>query len=46
MPWKATDAMKERTKFVLEWGPTGYAWINRYRDGDHDLAAVAESLTL
>src|SRR4051812_5069346 len=19
MPWKATDAMKERTKFVLEW---------------------------
>jgi hypothetical protein len=19
MPWKATDTMKERTKFVLEW---------------------------
>jgi hypothetical protein len=19
MPWKATDALKERTKFVLEW---------------------------
>ena len=66
MPWKATDEMKERTKFVLEWerrwneeegGPvnmaelcrmfgvsrqTGYTWVARYREGKHDLAAVAE----
>lgn len=21
MPWKATDAMKERTKLVLDWEP-------------------------
>jgi len=66
MPWKATDAMKERTKFVLEWerrwneaegGPinmaelcrmfgvsrqTGYTWVGRYREGDHELVAVEE----
>jgi transposase InsO family protein len=66
MPWKATNAMKERTKFVLEWerrwneaegGPvnmaelcrmhgitrqTGYKLVNRYRQANHDLAAVAE----
>jgi len=66
MPWKATDALKERTKFVLEWErrwqeaeggpvnmselcrmfgvsrPTGYTWVERYRDGNHDLLAVAE----
>ena len=66
MPWKATDAMKERTKFVLEWerrwneaegGPvnmaelcrmfgvsrqTGYTWVERYREGKHELAASAE----
>jgi transposase InsO family protein len=66
MPWKATDAMKERTKFVLEWErrwneaeggpvnmaelcrmfgisrPTGYAWVERYREGKHDVRAVVE----
>jgi transposase InsO family protein len=66
MPWKATDAMKERTKFVLEWErrwneaegglvnmaelcrmfgvsrQTGYTWVERYREGNHQLAAVAE----
>ena len=66
MPWKATDAMKERTKFVLEWErrwneaegglvnmaelcrmfgvsrQTGYTWVERYREGDHQLVAVAE----
>jgi putative transposase len=66
MPWKATDAMKERTKFVLEWerrwneaegGPinmaelcrmfgvsrqTGYTWVERYRQANHDVGAVAE----
>lgn len=66
MPWKATDATKERTKFVLEWerrwdeaegGPvnmaelcrmygisrqTGYAWVERYREAQHDVRAVGE----
>ena len=66
MPWKATEPMKERTKFVLEWErrwreaeggpvniaelcrmfgisrPTGYTWIDRYREGNHDLLAVTE----
>jgi hypothetical protein len=66
MPWKATDAMKERTKFVLEWerrwneaegGPvnmaelcrmygirrqTGYKLVNRCRQANHSLEAVAE----
>jgi putative transposase len=66
MPWKATDAMKERTKFVLEWErrwneiegglvnmaelcrmfgvsrQTGYTWVERYREGNHQLAAVVE----
>jgi len=66
MPWKETDAMKERTKFVLEWerrwneaegGPinmaelcrmfgisrqTGYKWVARYRESNHDLHAVVE----
>jgi len=66
MPWKATEPMKERTKFVLEWErrwreaeggpvnvaemcrmfgisrPTGYTWIDRYREGNHDLLAVKE----
>lgn len=66
MPWKATDEMKERTKFVLEWErrwdeaeggavnmaelcrmfgvsrQTGYTWVRRYRESEHDLAAVAE----
>jgi putative transposase len=66
MPWKATDVMKERTKFVLEWErrwneaegglvnmaelcrmfgvsrQTGYTWVERYREGNRDLAAVAE----
>lgn len=66
MPWKATDAMKERLKFVLEWeqrwneaegGPvnlaelcrmfgisrqTGYLWVDRYREAQHDVSAVVE----
>lgn len=66
MPWKATEPMKERTKFVLEWErrwneakgghvniaelcrmfgvtrPTGYTWIERYREANFDLLAVAE----
>jgi transposase InsO family protein len=66
MPWEATDAMKERTKFVLEWekrwnaaegGPvnmaelcrmfgvsrqTGYTWVARYREAEHDVRAVVE----
>jgi transposase-like protein len=66
MPWKATDAMKERTKFVLEWErrwqeteglavnkaelcrmfgvsrPTGYSWVRRYREANHDVRAIAE----
>jgi helix-turn-helix protein len=66
MSWKATNAMKERTKFVLEWerrwneaegGPvnmaelcrlfgvtrqTGYKWVERYRQAQFDISAVAE----
>ena len=66
MAWKATDAMKERLKFVLEWEkrwneaegglvnmaelcrmfgvsrPTGYRWVDRYREADHDVGAVVE----
>lgn len=66
MPWKATDALKERTKFVLEWErrwneaeggpvnmaelcrmfgisrPTGYAWVERYQENSHSLAALVE----
>ena len=66
MSWKATDAMKERTKFVLEWErrwneaeggrvnmaelcrmfgvtrPTGYKWVERYREGQFELAAIVE----
>jgi transposase-like protein len=66
MPWKATDVMKERMNFVLEWErrwneaqggpvdmaelcrkygvsrPTGYAWVKRFRDANHDVRAVAE----
>jgi transposase-like protein len=66
MPWKATDAMKERVNFVLEWErrwketegqsvemaelcrkygvsrPTGYAWVKRFRDAQHDLRPVEE----
>jgi putative transposase len=66
MAWKATDALKERTKLVLEWErrwnetegghvniaelcrmfgvsrPTGYTWIQRYRDNNHDLLSVEE----
>src|ERR1700737_3854259 len=66
MPWKATDEMKERMNFVLEWDrrwndaqggpvdmaelcrkygvsrPTGYAWVKRFRDANHDVRAVAE----
>ncbi|HUS67875.1 MAG TPA: DDE-type integrase/transposase/recombinase [Kofleriaceae bacterium] len=66
MPWKATDAMKERTKFVLEWErrwneaegghinmaelcrmhgitrQTGYKLVNRYKQANHSLEAVAE----
>jgi putative transposase len=66
MPWIATDAMKERTKLVLEWErrweaaeggpvnmaelcrmfgvsrPTGYAWVQRYREAEHDIRAVVE----
>src|SRR6266849_4625327 len=65
MPWKATNPMKERTKFVLEWErrwneaeggrvnlaelcrmfgvsrQSGYTWVERYRNANHDLAAVA-----
>ena len=65
MPWKATNPLKERTKFVLEWErrwneaeggrlnlaelcrmfgvsrQSGYTWVERYRDANHDLAAVA-----
>src|SRR5262245_29561007 len=65
MPWKETDAMKERAKFCLEWErrwneqeghvnfselcrlfgvsrPTGYLWIERYRELGHDVRAVEE----
>jgi len=66
VPWKATDAIKERTKFVLEWerrwnqaegGPvnmaelcrmfgvsrqTGYTWVERYRQSNHDLRVLGE----
>jgi len=66
VPWKATDAMKERTKFVLEWErrwneaegglvnmaelcrmfgvsrQTGYTWVRRYREANHDVRAVRE----
>ena len=66
MPWKETDVMKERLKFVLDWEkrwneaegaqvniselcrtfgisrPTGYEWLRRYRDADHNTSAVVE----
>jgi putative transposase len=66
MPWKETDAMQEKTRFVLEWErrwnaaeggqvdvaelcrrygvsrQTGYVWIKRFRDGDHDVRAMEE----
>src|SRR5258706_2962343 len=66
VPWNATDAVKARTKFVLEWerrwteaegGPvnmaelcrmygvsrqTGYTWVGRYREANHDVRAVGE----
>jgi putative transposase len=66
MGWNATDATKERTKFVLEWerrwnqaegGPvnmtelcrmfgvsrqTGYTWVGRYREAQHDVRAIVE----
>jgi transposase InsO family protein len=66
MPWKATDELKERTKFVLEWErrwneaeggpvnmaelcrmfgisrPTGYFWVDRYRESSHKLEAIVE----
>ena len=66
MPWKATDAMKEKVNLVLEWErrwhdaqggavdmaelcrkygvgpPTGYAWVKRFRDANHDVRAVEE----
>src|SRR5687768_16693592 len=65
MPWKETDSMKERVKFVLEWErrweegegvfnfaelcrefgisrQTGYAWVKRFREANHDLGAVKE----
>ena len=65
MPWKESDAMKERTKFVLEWErrlnegdgqtnvaqlcrefgisrETGYVWLRRFREGDHDIRALEE----
>jgi transposase-like protein len=68
MPWKATDVMKERMNFVLEWErrrndaqggpvdmaelcrkygvsrPTGYAWVKRFRDANHDVRAVAQAV--
>jgi transposase InsO family protein len=66
MPWRASDARKERTKFVLEWErrwneaeggpvnmaelcrvygvsrPTGYKWVERYREAKRDVRAVVE----
>lgn len=66
MPWKETDAMQERTRFVVEWErrwnaakggqvdvaelcrrfgvsrQTGYVWIKRFRDADHDVRAMEE----
>ena len=35
MPWKATDAMKERTKFVLE-------WERRWNEAEGGLVNMAE----
>jgi len=67
MPWNATDPLKERTKFLLEWErrwneseggainmaelcrmfgvsrPTGYCWVERYKDAKFDISrGVAE----
>ena len=50
MPWKATNALKERTKLVLEWerrwneteGGRVNTWIERYRESNFDLLSVAE----
>ena len=66
MPWEATEAMKERVNFVLEWErrwneaqggwvdmaelcrkygvsrPTGYNWVNRFREASHDIRALEE----
>jgi helix-turn-helix protein len=35
MPWKATDVMKERTKFVLE-------WERRWNEAEGGLVNMAE----
>lgn len=65
MPWRRTDAVKERTKFVLEWErlfeknrgmvnlselcraygisrPTGYTWLNRYRNAGRDVRVLED----
>jgi hypothetical protein len=41
MPWKATDAMKERVNFVLEW-ERRWDWVKRHRDAGLSPNALEE----